>query len=69
MNTKKLEADIELKKDILAFIEHGGTIVVAKVSSKVRKCQTFRNNKYSTYNAGAKCMNLRNFGVYASLGA
>ena len=52
MNTKKLEADIELKKDILAFIENGGTIVVAKVSSKVRKCQTFRNNKYTVYNIG-----------------
>ena len=51
MNTKKLEADIELKKDILAFIENGGTIKVGKAKA-VRKCQTFRNNKYTVYNIG-----------------
>ena len=51
MNLSKLEADIQIKKDILAFIEQGGTIQTGKVR-KVRKCQTFRNNKFSVYNMG-----------------
>ena len=51
MNLSKLEADIQIKKDILSFIEQGGTIKVGKTKS-VRKCQTFRNNKFTVYNMG-----------------
>ena len=51
MNLSKLKADIQIKKDILAFIEQGGTITMGKTKS-VRKCQTFRNNKYTVYNMG-----------------
>ena len=51
MNLSKLEADIQIKKDILAFIEQGGVVKVGKTRA-VRKCQTFRNNKFSMYNMG-----------------
>ena len=36
MNLSKLEADIQIKKDILSFIEQGGTITVGK-ARKIRK--------------------------------
>lgn len=51
MNISKLVADIQIKQDILSFIENGGTIKVGKAKA-VRKCQTFRNNKYTVYNIG-----------------
>ena len=68
MNLSKLVADIQTKQDILSFIENGGTIKVGKAKA-VRKCQTFRNNKYSAFNLGAKCLNLRARGIYANSGA
>ena len=62
MNLSKLEADIQIKQDILSFIENGGTIKVGKAKA-VRKCQTFRNNKYSIFNMGhqASLTGRRNF--------
>lgn len=62
MNISKLEADIQIKKDILAFIEAGGMVKVGK-TKVVRKCQTFRNNKYSIFNMGhqASIIGNRNF--------
>ena len=62
MNLSKLEADIQIKKDILSFIEQGGNIKVGKTRA-VRKCQTFRNNKYSIFNMGhqASLNGRRNF--------
>lgn len=62
MNLSKLQADIQLKQDILSFIEQGGMIKVGKTKA-VRKCQTFRNNKYSIFNMGhqASILGNRNF--------
>ena len=62
MNLSKLEADIQIKKDILSFIEQGGTITVGK-ARKIRKCQTFRNNKFSVYNIGHQKAVMRGFTV------
>ena len=62
MNLSKLEADIQIKKDILSFIEQGGVVKVGK-PRKVRKCQTFRNNKFSVYNIGHQKAVLKGFTV------
>ena len=62
MNLSKLEADIQIKKDILSFIEQGGNIKVGK-PRKVRKCQTFRNNKFSVYNMGHQKAVMKGFTV------
>jgi hypothetical protein len=61
----KLKADIQIQKDILAFINNGGTIKVAKRRNKV-KCQTFRNNKYSISNTGHQASITGKYGFFAS---
>lgn len=61
----KLKADIQIQKDILAFIENGGNIKVAKRRNKV-KCQTFRNNKYSIANQGHQASITGKYGFFAS---
>ena len=62
MNLSKLEADIQIKKDILSFIEQGGVVKVGKTRA-VRKCQTFRNNKFSVYNMGHQKAVMKGFTV------
>ena len=61
----KLKADIQIQKDILEFINNGGTIKVAKTRNKV-KCQTFRNNKYSIANQGHQASITGKYGFFAS---
>ena len=65
VHNAKLKADIQIQKDILAFINNGGTIKVAKSRNKV-KCQTFRNNKYSIANQGHQASITGKYGFFAS---
>jgi hypothetical protein len=65
---KKIKQDIQIQQDILDYLNNGGRIITAK-PRKQKKLTTFRNNKFSVYNMGAKCINLRNSGIYANSGA
>ena len=65
IENKKIKQDIQIQKDILAFINNGGTIKVAKSRNKV-KCQTFRNNKYSIANQGHQASITGKYGFFAS---
>jgi uncharacterized protein (DUF4415 family) len=64
----KIIADIQIQKDILDYLNNGGHIITAK-PRKQKRLTTFRNNKYSAYNMGAKCINLRNQGINANSGS
>jgi hypothetical protein len=52
MNISKLQADIQLKQDILNFLNEGGAVKVCKASKPRKSEVTFRNNKYTIFNMG-----------------
>ena len=68
MNISKSKMRDIIQSDIQRFLDNDGTIIVAKQRKK-HKLTTFRNNRYSVFNMGAKCNNLRNMGIYANMGA
>ena len=52
MNISKLQADIQIKQDILNFLNEGGNVKVCKAAKPRKSEVTFRNNKYTVYNMG-----------------
>lgn len=60
-NKNKLILAIETKQAVLDFINAGGKITVCG-TRKAKGSKTFRNDKGSAFNLGAKRVNLKGFG-------
>ena len=61
MNISKLQSDIEIKQDILNFLNEGGTVKVCKAAKPRKSEVTFRNNKYTVFNMGHQKACIRGF--------